>query len=82
MLYKTYQLYQTYDCIKNDSCLLYKRHSALFELKNSFVYCPKLILVIRRYSVVNMLKCTIILFIYVFLCLGCLCFYFYCIPVM
>ena len=37
-------------------------------LLRCFVYCPKLILVSRCYSLDNMLSFTIILFIYVFFC--------------
>ena len=46
-----------------------------------FVYCRKLDLIVRFYSVVNMSKCTLILLIDVFLCPECSCIYLWCIPV-
>ena len=55
-------------------------HSSKFS-SAVFVYCRKLIVGVCNYSVVNISKYTIALFIHVFLCPKCPCIYLYCIPI-
>ena len=70
--------FDDYDCGDSPCVFIWILLLITFKLFDNILIC----LGICYFSIVIMSKCTIILFIYVFLCPECSCFYLYCFPVM
>ena len=76
-----YSIFKTLPVTSLCVALIHSYNAQFIILWGILVYCRKFIDCVHCYSVVYILQCAIILFIYAFPCPVCFCVNLYCIPV-